>query len=84
MLEPRNMILGGDLNLTLSKKENWGTLVFHDGLSTFFARLFESNELVHIQPLKLTPTWRNNRSMDQAISKRLDRFLLSENFLSGS
>ena len=78
------MILGGDLNLTLSEKENWGKLAHRDNLSPFFTALFESKELVDVQPLKLTPTWRNNRSGDQAISKRLDRFLLSENLLFGS
>ena len=79
-----NVILGGDLNLTLSEKENWVSLARHDGLGFFFVALFESKELIDLQPLKLTPTWRNNRSGEQAISKRLDRFLLSENLLSGS
>ena len=83
MLELKNMILGGDLNLTLSEKEKWGYLAHHDGLGSFFVALFESKELVDLQPLKLTPTWRNNRSGEQAISKRLDRFLLLENLLSG-
>ena len=84
MLETRNVILGGDLNLTLLEKENWGSLARQYGLSYFFSRLFESKELVDIQPLKLTPTWRNNRSGDQAISKSLDRFFLLENLLSKS
>ena len=83
-LESRNVILGGDLNLTISEEENWGNSSHGDGLSSFFANLFETKELVNIQPLKLTLTWRNNRSRDQAISKRLDRFLLSKNLLSGS
>ena len=81
MLETRNIILGGDLNLTLSEKENWGTLARQDGLSSLFARLFESKELVDIRPLKLTPTWRNNRSGEHEISKRLDRFFLQKNSL---
>ena len=53
-------------------------------MSPFFTALFESKELVDVQPLKLTPTWRNNRSGDQVISKRLDQFLLSKNLLSVS
>ena len=72
MIEARNVILGGDLNLTLFEKENSGKLARWDNLSPFFATLFESKELVDVQPLKLTPTWRNNRSGDQTISKRLD------------
>ena len=70
------MILGGDLNLTLSEKENWGTTTRQDILSGLFVALFESKELVNLQHLKLTPTWRNNRCGEQAISKRLDRFLI--------
>ena len=53
-------------------------------MSSFFARLFESKELVAIQPLKLTPTWRNNRSGEHEISKRLDRFFISKKILSES
>ena len=81
LMETRNVIIEGDLNLTLSKKENWGILSRKDGMSSYFANLFESKELVDIQPLKLTPTWRNNKSGDHTISKRLYKFLLSENFL---
>ena len=84
MMETRNVLIGGDLNLTLSEKENWGISARRDDLSSYFANLFESMELVDIQLLKLMPTWRNNKSGDQAISKRLDRFMLSENLLSGS
>ena len=51
LLEPANVIIGGDLNLTLSEKENWGSLACHDGLCSFFAALFESKELVDLQPL---------------------------------
>ena len=33
-------------------------------------------------PLKIMPTWRNKRSGDQAVLKRLDRFLVSKNLIS--
>ena len=77
------MILGGYLNLTLSEKEKWGATTRQDSLSAFFAVMFDSKELVDLQPLKLTPTWRNNRCGEQAISKRLDKFFISKNLLSG-
>lgn len=35
------------------------------------------------EPIKLVPTWRNLQAGDVAIGKRLDRFLVSENMLSG-
>ena len=64
LLETRNLIIGGDMNLTLSEKENRGITSRRDSLSSYFANLFESKELINIQPLNLTPTWRNNRSGD--------------------
>ena len=78
-----NVILGGDLNLIVSKKQNWGSLARHDGLGSLLVPLFESKELVDLQPLKLMPTWRNNRSGDQAISKRLDIFFFQKIFFQG-
>ena len=78
------MILEGDLNLTLLEKENWVATARQDSLSAFFVVMFDSKELVDLQPMKLTPTWRNNRCGEQAISKRLDIFLILENLLSGS
>ena len=61
LLELKNVILGGYLNITLSEKENWGATIRQDSLSSFFDALFESKELVDLQPMKLTPTRRNNR-----------------------
>jgi hypothetical protein len=37
---------------------------------------------VDVEPVKLLPTWRNGRSGQDYIAKRLDRFLLSENLVS--
>ena len=42
LLEPRNMIMGGDLNLTLLEKENWEATTRQDCLSAFFVLLFDS------------------------------------------
>lgn len=42
-----------------------------------------SNELVDVKLVKLTPTWGNMKSGEDRIAKRLDCFLISENFLDG-
>ena len=42
LMETRNVIIEGDLNLTLSEKENWGSLAHHDVLGMFFVEIFES------------------------------------------
>ena len=77
------MILEGDLNLTLLEKENWVATARQDSLSAFFVVMFDSKELVDLQPMKLTPTWRNNRYGEQVISKRLDKFFISETYFQG-
>ena len=83
-MQPKNMIMGGDLNRNISEKEKWGETSHQDSITAFFVAMFDSKELVDLQSLKLTPTWRNNKCGEQAISKRLDRFLISKNLLSGS
>ena len=42
LFEPKNMILGGYLNLTLSEKENWGATTRQDSISAFFVAMFDS------------------------------------------
>ena len=40
--------------------------------------------MVDVAPVKIWPTWRNKRSGDQAVSKRLDRFLVLEYLISSN
>jgi len=37
---------------------------------------------VDIEPVKLSPTWRNFRTGDEEVAKILDRFLVSEALLN--
>jgi len=53
-----------------------------DTLALFFHTLFSAHHLVDFVPDLLTPTWRNGREGAASISKRLDRFLLSEHLIS--
>ena len=76
LLTTPNLILGGDLNLTLNTLETWGTKVVLDPFASHFKLLFDSVNLVDVDPLDVGPTWRNGRVGDDGISKRLDRFLL--------
>ena len=79
-----NVILGGDLNLTLTIGEVCGENKIHDALSSFFLDFFEQRKLVDAIPLKLEPTWRNKRGGAQDISKRLDHFMVEESILNGN
>jgi hypothetical protein len=81
ILEAENLIIVGDLNITLSAEEVWGSTNFSVSLADHLKALFQSKNLVDICPDRLVPTWRNGRQGSQAIAKRLDRCLLSDSLL---
>jgi len=76
--DDRELVLGGDLNLSLGRSEVWGPVAYPDPLANFFIQSFASKNLLDIVPSKVSPTWRNRRVGDQRVAKRLDRFLVSE------
>jgi hypothetical protein len=61
LLSLKNLVLAGDLNLTLMAGESWGSRSNLGSLATFFTNLFSNNKLIDIQPGKLVPTWRNGQ-----------------------
>ena len=52
-----------------------------DALSDFFNNLLDGLGLIDILPLVSIPTWSNRRVGSESICKRLDRLLLSVDFL---
>jgi hypothetical protein len=84
LLAIKDLIIAGDLNLTLSSKEIWGDKAKTDPLATFFTSLFTKNALVDLEPAELLPTWRNGRAGSSGIEKRLNAFLISEDLLNPS
>jgi hypothetical protein len=82
LLREEGIIVGGDLNFTLSAREVWGDLARSDPLADYFSSLILSSGLVDIQPTKMAPTWRNGRAGTTGISKRLDHFFLKNPFLA--
>jgi len=77
ILKDPALILMGDLNFTLSPSEVWGSSTW-DPLMHFFNSMLRESNLIDLRPIDNGPTWRNGRSSDQGISKRLDRFLMVE------
>jgi hypothetical protein len=53
-----------------------GSCVRGDRLTRFFHNLFNQASVVNTEPIKLKPTWSNNRSGIDCVSKRLDMFLI--------
>jgi exonuclease III len=41
----------------------------------------QKNKLANIEPIKTSPTWRNGRSREEVVVKRLDIFLVSEDLM---
>ena len=37
---------------------------------------------LHVEPPNISPTWRNNRLGEEAVSKNIDRFLVNEFFIA--
>jgi hypothetical protein len=56
-LNSPNIILDGGLNLTLFLREVWGTYPRQDPQECFFSHWIEKNNLIDLEPLKLTQTW---------------------------
>jgi hypothetical protein len=84
LLSTPNLILGGDLNITLSSDEHWGGSPLSATDGVFYRDLFSSSNLVDILPSSIVPTWRNGRPGEEAIASRLDRFLISENYMTSA
>eukprot|EP00253_Pinus_taeda_P031667 PITA_31667 len=76
------MIVGGDLNFSIGRADAWGPSAREDPLSDFFHKVLFDKNLIDPSPIKLKPTWRNRRTGEDRIAKRLDRFLLSEDLIS--
>ena len=81
LLNLPNLVLAGDLNLTLNGFEVWGKKALLDPLGPFFKQLFSSSQLLDIAPACAGPTWQNGRSGEEGISKRIDIFLLSSSIV---
>jgi len=72
LLDSKNMILVGDLNYTTGVDKVWGVVVELDKLADYFKCMFLDHHLINLLQNEIVPTWRNNRSGLDSISKCLD------------
>jgi len=71
-----------DLNIVLSSDEVWGGSSGF-GITKFYNKnLFTFNNLIDIKSTKLIPTRRNEHCGQEAITRRLDTVLVSEDLIS--
>ena len=73
----REVILGGDFNLSLGCAQFWGLRAVSNAMETFFINSFAQKYLLDIAPIKLSPTWQNKRTRQNRVAKRLDRLLVT-------
>jgi len=76
----RNIIIGGNLNLTLSLAEVWGSVKL-DPLASYFSFLFQDANLIDVCLEDISPKWRNMRVGIGGVAKRLNKFLMSESLV---
>jgi exonuclease III len=77
-----NIILGGDLNVTLSTEEKRGGSIVRDPAREWVEDLISTWDLMDIKPSKGRYTWTNKRVGPGHIAARLDRFLVQSSFLT--
>ena len=75
-IEPKNMTMGGDINLTPNSRETWDPSTQVDQLVGFFLNKFEDLVLVDIEHFEAKPTWVKNCSRPSSVEKRLKYFLI--------
>eukprot|EP00253_Pinus_taeda_P008165 PITA_08165 len=81
IINNKRLILGGDLNFSIGFAEAWGPSAREDPLSDFFSNLLNSHNLLDVNLIKAKPTWRNRRTGEGRVAKRLDRFLINEDLM---
>ena len=77
-----NIILGGDLNVTLIQEEKRGGSIVRDPAKEWVEDIITAWELIDIKPIKGHYTWSNKRLGPGHITARLDRFLVQSSYLT--
>ena len=81
LLNPQNLVIGGDLNIILDPKEKRGGTFSRDPFLSTVENLILQWDLVDFKPVKGEYTWTNNRTGENHISARLEKFLTSSSIM---
>ena len=80
--QPENIIVAGDLNITLAANEKKGGAPVRDPAREWVEDIILGCDVIDIKPVKGKFTWSNKRIGPGHIAARLDRFLFHSSFLS--
>ena len=73
--------MGGDFNFSLGLLEFRGPHDRVDPLIDYFTQKLADKNQINVEPSKLKLTWRNKRVREDQVTKRIDKFVMSENFV---
>jgi exonuclease III len=76
-----NIIIAGDLNISLSQSEKRGGCIVRDPAREWVEDLIQDWDLLDVKPSRGKYTWSNKRVGPGHIAARLDRFLLQSSYL---
>lgn len=79
--ELENIIIGGDLNVTLAATEKKGGSIIRDPAREWVEDIMADWELEDVKPTKGKYMWSNKRAGSGHIVARLDRFLVYSTFM---
>lgn len=81
ILDLDSLLIGGDLNCTLSNDEIWGRGRRDDLVGGMIRDAILQHNFFDVYPFMMGPTWDNGRSQDAFLTKRLDRFLIHDRLI---
>jgi exonuclease III len=79
--ELENIIIGRDLNVTLTMTEKKGGSIVRDPAREWVEDIMSDWELEDVKPTKGKYTWSNKRAGQGHIAARMDRFLVHNTFI---
>ena len=82
-ISPSNIVVDGDLNISLAPSEKKGGLRGKDHLQDMVEEMIRACDLIDIKPKSRCFTWSNNRASLANVSARLYRFLIHNTLLDG-
>jgi len=83
-IQTKPWIVGGDFNMIKSLTEKRGGRTSADPIQQVFLDFINRCRLVDVETVNGWFTWNNHRKGGHSIASRLDRFLISETFLTSS
>jgi hypothetical protein len=81
ILIAKKIILGGDLNFTLSIREVWGASSRRDYQGIFFSHWMDNNHLFEMEPTNLVQIWKNDTKGKDLVAKITDIILILEEMI---